>query len=212
MHHHRASETSPVWWELGSVLNSSLKSHLFLLKEAAVMDLWVAALKIIAGWSLDFPHSADTRRISAEWGLLTSCLSDKNNEPSACQLLTGQVADTCADIHNTYLCSNPLSHLNLCLSKPGHSCVVGKWPMLSSDTFHRWSSWRASQGLPWWRWETATQWIVPSLISTTTSSLDRNWMCGEFIPSTSQSSSCCPEAVNPAVEQRIWEEPEQVNV
>lgn len=44
----------------------------------------------------------------------------------------------------------------------------------------RWSSWRVSPEQPWWRWETATLWTVQSLTSTTTSCLDRNWMCGEL--------------------------------
>lgn len=70
------------------------------------------------------------------------------------------------------------SKLILCLGQSERQ--IAEHQSILSLNPSRWSSWRVSLEQPWWRWETATLWTVQSLTSTTTSCLDRNWMCGEL--------------------------------
>lgn len=54
-----------------------------------------------------------------------------------------------------------------------------QFSIFSSVMSHRSSSWRVSQELRWWKWETATLWTAPSLTWTTPSSLRKEWTSGE---------------------------------
>lgn len=51
----------------------------------------------------------------------------------------------------------------------------------SSVVSDRLSSWRVSQELQWWKWETATLWTAPSLTWTTPSCLLKEWTSGKLL-------------------------------
>lgn len=67
-----------------------------------------------------------------------------------------------------------------------------QFSIFSSVMSNRSSSWRVSQELRWWKWETATLWTAPSLTWTTPSSLRKEWTSGElffFSPPDSKTRS-----------------------